>query len=116
MVLDQAPSATGLRPRAGSIAFHEIRFEHFAPQADKGLYVRRGQAGLNEMSRFRKYAHSLVSGYVVLGANMLYTLASVPLALKYLGKPEFGLWALTSQIAGYIARSAPKVRIPACPD
>ena len=38
-----------------------------------------------------------------LGANIFYTLASVPLALHYLGKPEFGLWALVMQIGGYIA-------------
>jgi O-antigen/teichoic acid export membrane protein len=38
-----------------------------------------------------------------LGANVLFTLASVPLALHFLSKEEFGLWALTSQIAGYIA-------------
>lgn len=54
------------------------------------------------MSRFRKFAHSLVSGYVLLGSNILYTLASVPLALKYLSKPEFGLWGVTSLLAGYI--------------
>ena len=37
------------------------------------------------MSRFKRFAHSLASGYVLLAANMLFTLASVPLALKYLG-------------------------------
>src|SRR5208282_1117622 len=55
------------------------------------------------MSRFKRFAHSLVSGYMQLGVNSLFTLASVPLALHYLDKEEFGLWALTSQIAGYIA-------------
>ena len=54
------------------------------------------------MSRFKRFAHSLASGYVLLGANILYTLASVPLALKYLGWREFGLWVLTTQIGGYI--------------
>lgn len=54
------------------------------------------------MSRFSRFAQSLASGYVLLGANVLYTLASVPLALSYLGKAEFGLWALTTSIAGYI--------------
>lgn len=44
-----------------------------------------------------------MSGYVVLGANLLYTMASVPLALHYLGKEEFGLWALIMQLAGYFA-------------
>jgi O-antigen/teichoic acid export membrane protein len=55
------------------------------------------------MSRLKKFTHSLLSGYVALGANIFYTLASVPLALHYLGKLEFGLWALVAQIGGYIA-------------
>lgn len=55
------------------------------------------------MSRFKRFAHSLASGYVLLGANMLYTLASVPLALHYLSKAEFGLWALASKIGVFIA-------------
>jgi O-antigen/teichoic acid export membrane protein len=54
------------------------------------------------MSRLKKFARSLFSGYVFLGANVLYTFASVPLALHYLSRPEFGLWALTTQLAGYI--------------
>src|ERR1700689_166956 len=55
------------------------------------------------MSRLKKFTHSLLSGYVALGANCFFTLASVSLALHYLGKLEFGLWALVTQIAGYIA-------------
>src|SRR5678815_3228204 len=55
------------------------------------------------MSRFRRYAHSLASGYVLLGANMLFTLASVPLALHYLSKTEYGLWALVMTLGGYLA-------------
>jgi O-antigen/teichoic acid export membrane protein len=54
------------------------------------------------MSRLKKFTHSLLSGYVALGANIFYTLAGVPLALHYLGKLEFGLWALVAQIGGYI--------------
>jgi O-antigen/teichoic acid export membrane protein len=54
------------------------------------------------MSRFKRFAHSLASGYVLLGANMFYTLASIPLALHYLSKAEFGLWALTVTIMGYV--------------
>jgi len=39
----------------------------------------------------------------MLGTNILYTLAQVPLALHYLpDKKEFGLWALTSQIMVYL--------------
>ena len=55
------------------------------------------------MSRLKKFTHSLVSGYVALGANIFYTLAGVPLALHYLGKVEFGLWALVTQVGGYLA-------------
>lgn len=55
------------------------------------------------MSRSKRFAHSLVSGYVLLGANMIYTFASVPLALKYLSNAEFALWGLATQIAGYVA-------------
>jgi O-antigen/teichoic acid export membrane protein len=55
------------------------------------------------MSRIKRFTHSLLSGYLVLGANMFYTLASVPLALHYLSRVEFGLWALTTQIAQYVA-------------
>ncbi|MGB7769814.1 MAG: oligosaccharide flippase family protein [Verrucomicrobiia bacterium] len=54
------------------------------------------------MSRVKRFAHSLASGYLLQVVNMLYTLASVPLALHYLTRAEFGLWAVTTQIAGYI--------------
>ncbi len=55
------------------------------------------------MSRLKKFTRSLLSGYLMLGANILYTLASVPIALHYLSKAEFGLWALVSSLSGYIA-------------
>src|SRR5271170_6561399 len=56
-----------------------------------------------KMSRLKRFTHSLLSGYVALGANIFYTLASVPLALHYLSKAEFGLWALTLQVANFIS-------------
>lgn len=55
------------------------------------------------MSRLKNYASALGSSYLALGAYVASTLISVPLALKYLSKPEFALWGLTLQIAGYIA-------------
>lgn len=60
------------------------------------------------MSRVRRYAHSLLSGYALLAANIAYSLGSVPLAFAYLhhseqGKAEFGLWVLCTQLAGYLA-------------
>jgi O-antigen/teichoic acid export membrane protein len=53
------------------------------------------------MSRFKRFAHSLVSGYALIVANVCYTLASVPLALHYLTKEEFGLWAVVSQVCNF---------------
>jgi O-antigen/teichoic acid export membrane protein len=53
------------------------------------------------MSRIKRFTHSLLSGYVLLAANILFTLASVPLALRYLSKEEFGLWALVMQMANF---------------
>jgi O-antigen/teichoic acid export membrane protein len=55
------------------------------------------------MSRFSRFTLSLLSGYGVLAAQMVFTLLSLPLALRYLSTAEFGLWALTMQIAGFIA-------------
>ena len=54
------------------------------------------------MSRIKNYASSVATGYLSLGANILYSLASVPLALHYLTREEFGLWALVSQLAWYL--------------
>ena len=45
----------------------------------------------------------MVSGYMAMAANTLYTFASIPLALHYLSREEFGLWALVMQISGYLA-------------
>lgn len=55
------------------------------------------------MSRLRLYVHSVFSGYALLATNIIYTLASVPLALAFLPKAEFGLWAMTSQLIGFLA-------------
>jgi O-antigen/teichoic acid export membrane protein len=54
------------------------------------------------MSRIRNFTRGFFTGYLALGANLLFTLASVPLALRYLGKEEFAIWALVTQISGYI--------------
>src|SRR3954453_16604650 len=54
------------------------------------------------MSRLRNTARSLASGYAAMASNIIYTLASVPLALHYLSKDEFGLWALVTQVVGYL--------------
>ncbi len=54
------------------------------------------------MSRTKRFAYGLVSSYAAIGINTFYTLASVPLALYYLNKTEFGIWALVTQLAGYL--------------
>jgi O-antigen/teichoic acid export membrane protein len=54
------------------------------------------------MSRSKRFVTGLLTGYASLGVNILYTLASVPLALHYLTKQEFGLWALITQLSGYL--------------
>jgi O-antigen/teichoic acid export membrane protein len=53
-------------------------------------------------SRTRNFIHALGAGYVAMIVNIAYTAASVPLALHYLGKEQFGLWALAQQITGYL--------------
>src|SRR3954468_24543984 len=55
------------------------------------------------MSRVRRFAHSVASGYVVLAVTAVYALASLPLALHYLSKERFGLWSLMSSITGYLS-------------
>src|SRR4051812_35299561 len=55
------------------------------------------------MSRVRRFAHSVASGYVVLAVTAVYALASLPLALHYLSKERFGLWGLMSSIGGYLS-------------
>ncbi len=54
------------------------------------------------MSRSKRFITGLLSSYAAIGINILTTLASVPLALHYLDKEEFGLWALVTQISGYL--------------
>lgn len=52
-------------------------------------------------SRSSNFTRGLATGYFLLGINILYTALSVPLGLKYLGREQFGVWALAQQIAGY---------------
>jgi len=54
------------------------------------------------MSRFKRFTRSIISGYLLLGANVVYTFASVPLVLVYLSKKEIGLWGVVTQIVGYL--------------
>lgn len=54
------------------------------------------------MSRLQKAFRGIATGYLLMGVNIVYTMASIPLALKYLSTEQFGLWALVSQLAGYM--------------
>ena len=54
------------------------------------------------MSRSKHFYSGLISSYAAISVNILYTLASIPLALHYLDKDEFGLWALVTQLSGYL--------------
>ena len=53
-------------------------------------------------SRTHNFVRGLSAGYLTIAVNIAYTAFSVPLALHYLGKEQFGLWALAQQIAGYL--------------
>lgn len=54
------------------------------------------------MARLRRFAHNVVSSYLALGVGIIYSLVSVPLALSFLPKQEFGLWALLMQLINYL--------------
>ena len=53
------------------------------------------------MSRFRRLIHNVASGYVVLAATAVYSVASVPLALYYLSPARFGVWTLMASLGAY---------------
>jgi len=54
------------------------------------------------VSRLKHFIFGLLSSYFAIGINIAYTLATVPLALYYLGQEEFGIWALVTQFSGYL--------------
>jgi len=55
------------------------------------------------MSRFKRFAHSLVSGYVLLGVNIIYALVQGRMVLHYISdNNEVGLWAVAIQVATYL--------------
>lgn len=53
-------------------------------------------------TRSKRFASGVVTSYGAILVNVLYTLFSVRLALHYLGKEQFGLWALALQVSGYM--------------
>lgn len=54
------------------------------------------------MSRTKRFAHSLISGYVLLAVNIVFTLVQGRMLLHYITTDnEVGLWAVAIQAAGY---------------
>jgi O-antigen/teichoic acid export membrane protein len=53
-------------------------------------------------TRSRRIASGVVTSYGAILVNIFYTILSVRLALHYLGKEQFGLWALALQVSGYM--------------
>jgi len=54
------------------------------------------------MSRTKRFARSLISGYVLLAVNILYTLVQGRMLLHFImDENEIGLWAFAIQVAGY---------------
>jgi len=54
------------------------------------------------MARLKHYTLALASGYLLLGSNIAYGLVMVPMALAYLGKPSFGMWAIVVQVGAFL--------------
>jgi O-antigen/teichoic acid export membrane protein len=55
------------------------------------------------MSRLKNFSRNLVTSYLQLGVNVIYSLVSVPLILHWLPKAQFGLWSTLVQLMSYIA-------------
>ena len=53
--------------------------------------------------RLHRFLHALATGYAVLAANTVYTLVSIPLALRHLNADAFGVFALATQLMSYVA-------------
>jgi len=72
------------------------------PSTFSGLGDSSAREPSSPVNRTRRFLSGLALGYVSIVCNIIYTAASVPLALIYLSKEEFGLWALAQQVAGYL--------------
>jgi O-antigen/teichoic acid export membrane protein len=53
-------------------------------------------------NRTRRLIVAVGAGYLALAANVLSTGLSIPVALHYLKASDFGLWAVVTQVAGYL--------------
>ena len=54
------------------------------------------------MTRSKRFFAGVITGYGSIAANVVFTIVSIPLALHFLDKEHFGLWALAAQINGYL--------------
>lgn len=54
------------------------------------------------MDRKKLFSQSVAAGQVFLVSNVIYSLASIPLALSYLSVAEFGLWSVVMQVANFL--------------
>lgn len=53
------------------------------------------------MTRLRQFSRGLGSSWLATAATIVYSLLSVPIALRFLSVEEFGLFVLLLQVAGY---------------
>ena len=54
------------------------------------------------MNKRKLFTRGILFGYGAIAAQMVYSFASIPLALAYLSKSEFGMWSLINTIAAYM--------------
>lgn len=54
------------------------------------------------MNKRKLFTRGILFGYGAIAAQMIYSFASIPLALAYLSKSEFGMWSLINTIAAYM--------------
>jgi len=47
--------------------------------------------------------HGVASSYILLAATALYSIGSIPVALHYLDKSQFGLWVVMGTVVGYLS-------------
>ena len=55
------------------------------------------------MSRSSRFVSGISASYIGVVANIVYSLAIVPIGLHYLGPDQFGLWMLLTQVSAYLS-------------
>ena len=58
---------------------------------------------MKNLSRVRFYFQGLAASYIALAAAIVYSMLSIPIALHFLTKEQFGLWALLTQSVTYLS-------------